>query len=170
MPSRQHSSTVARTLCVPRRCPSTRGKPRCSAQRPLPSMMMAICAGNREGSRPTAASRCNVSSEISEADGIGPISPDGLLSIRSYGDDAYRQAEQFLEPVHVAARAKRQIGLTPYLADIDRPTGQRLEYRLASFQQEGITWEIVNAPAIKLIACANADFFQVTEHVQQHHG
>ena len=31
---------------MPARCPSTRGRWRCAAQRPLPSMMMATCAGS----------------------------------------------------------------------------------------------------------------------------
>ena len=32
---------------MPARCPSTRGRCRCAAQRPLPSMMTATCAGSR---------------------------------------------------------------------------------------------------------------------------
>ncbi len=47
IPSRAHSSVTQRTLVAPRRCPSMRGRPRCRAQRPLPSMMMAICRGKR---------------------------------------------------------------------------------------------------------------------------
>src|SRR6266702_2510406 len=37
--------TVRRNASTPRRCPSTRGKPRAAAQRPLPSMMMATWRG-----------------------------------------------------------------------------------------------------------------------------
>ncbi len=47
MSSRAHSSTVRRTLATPRRCPSIRGSPCRSAQRPLPSMMIAMCRGRR---------------------------------------------------------------------------------------------------------------------------
>ena len=49
MPSRAHSSAVRRTLATPRRCPSIRGSPCCCAQRPLPSMMMAMCRGRFVG-------------------------------------------------------------------------------------------------------------------------
>src|SRR5262245_24883393 len=42
MPSSSAASTVRLTLSTPRRWPSTRGRPRSAAQRPLPSMMMAM--------------------------------------------------------------------------------------------------------------------------------
>ena len=45
MPSRAHSSVTRRTLVAPCRCPSIRGNPRCCAQRPLPSMIIATCRG-----------------------------------------------------------------------------------------------------------------------------
>jgi hypothetical protein len=41
MPSSSAARTVLRTASTPRRWPSPRGSPRCAAQRPLPSMMMA---------------------------------------------------------------------------------------------------------------------------------
>src|ERR1700733_4948672 len=50
MPSRVHDSTVSRTGSMPALCPATRGRLRRRAQRPLPSMMMAMCAGKRLGS------------------------------------------------------------------------------------------------------------------------
>jgi len=40
--SRAHVSTVSRTDAMPARWPSTRGEPRWRAQRPLPSMMIAM--------------------------------------------------------------------------------------------------------------------------------
>src|SRR5688500_9313121 len=40
-----HAFTVARTASSPRLCPATRGRKRCFAQRPLPSMMIAMCRG-----------------------------------------------------------------------------------------------------------------------------
>src|SRR5262249_11191111 len=52
---------VARTLATPRLCPSMRGNPRCCAQRPLPSMIIATCRGNRAGSKPASARRWSVS-------------------------------------------------------------------------------------------------------------
>jgi hypothetical protein len=39
-------STVERTAVTPARCPATRGMCRRLAQRPLPSMMIAICFGS----------------------------------------------------------------------------------------------------------------------------
>ncbi len=45
-----------RTDSAPRSCPAARGSPRERAQRPLPSMMMAMCAGaEADGSRSRAA-------------------------------------------------------------------------------------------------------------------
>ncbi len=41
MPISAAARTVRRTASTPRRWPSTRGRPRAAAQRPLPSMMMA---------------------------------------------------------------------------------------------------------------------------------
>src|SRR6202035_4758327 len=45
MPRSPAARTVRRNASTPRRWPSTRGNPRCAAQRPLPSMMMATCRG-----------------------------------------------------------------------------------------------------------------------------
>src|SRR2546425_5475478 len=46
-PSRAEVSTVSRTESMPARCPATRGRCRCPAQRPLPSMITAMCRGRR---------------------------------------------------------------------------------------------------------------------------
>ena len=45
MPSRAELSTMSRTESMPARWPSTRGRCRCAAQRPLPSMITATCCG-----------------------------------------------------------------------------------------------------------------------------
>src|SRR5688572_21153280 len=42
---RAHSSMHMRTGRTPSLCPAWRGRPRASAQRPLPSMMIAMCVG-----------------------------------------------------------------------------------------------------------------------------
>ena len=42
-------ATVERTASTPRRWPATRGRRRCLAQRPLPSMMIATCRGAGRG-------------------------------------------------------------------------------------------------------------------------
>ena len=39
------TSTVLRSAATPARWPNARGSPRCLAQRPLPSMMIATCSG-----------------------------------------------------------------------------------------------------------------------------
>src|SRR5262245_23165134 len=44
-PRSAHARTVARTASPPRLWPATRGRKRCFAQRPLPSMMMAMWRG-----------------------------------------------------------------------------------------------------------------------------
>src|SRR5438270_10300022 len=53
MPSSCEARTTRRNASTPRRCPSARGKPRAAAQRPLPSMMMATCAGASDLSGPS---------------------------------------------------------------------------------------------------------------------
>src|SRR5258708_16163990 len=45
MPNSAAAATERRTASAPRRCPAMRGRPCDFAQRPLPSMMMATCAG-----------------------------------------------------------------------------------------------------------------------------
>src|SRR5690349_6683062 len=55
MPSSCEARTTRRNASTPRRCPSARGRPRAAAQRPLPSMMMATCAGASDRSGPSVA-------------------------------------------------------------------------------------------------------------------
>jgi len=45
IPSSAQWRTVALTGLIPARCPLIRGNARCRAQRPFPSMMMAMCRG-----------------------------------------------------------------------------------------------------------------------------
>ena len=52
MPRSPAARTVRRSASTPRRWPSTRGRPRAAAQRPLPSMMMATCRGASKPSLP----------------------------------------------------------------------------------------------------------------------
>ena len=53
-PSSMAARTVRRTASTPMRCPAERGSPRCSAQRPLPSMMIATWRGTGTLSRHAA--------------------------------------------------------------------------------------------------------------------
>src|SRR5262245_58112392 len=48
MPRDPQAFTTSRTEEMPARCPNTRGKCRCLAQRPFPSMMIAMCFGSLE--------------------------------------------------------------------------------------------------------------------------
>ncbi len=44
-PRREHSSITSRTALSPALWPAVRVRPRAAAQRPLPSMMIAMCRG-----------------------------------------------------------------------------------------------------------------------------
>src|SRR5215471_14884127 len=59
-----HARTVARTASTPLRWPATRGSRRCFAQRPLPSMMIAICRGM---SRASGMSRVELVNSMDKA-------------------------------------------------------------------------------------------------------
>ena len=52
MPSSRAARVTSRTESAPLRCPSIRGRPRRFAQRPLPSMMMAIWRGSSSRKAP----------------------------------------------------------------------------------------------------------------------
>jgi len=56
MPISLHAVTVSRMLCMLARCPSIRGRPRCFAHRPLPSIITAMCRGSRVKSRRASSS------------------------------------------------------------------------------------------------------------------
>jgi hypothetical protein len=64
MPRSIAARTVLRSASTPRRWPSTRGRPRAAAQRPLPSMMMATCRGM---SKPPLVSVCGCVALLMEA-------------------------------------------------------------------------------------------------------
>src|SRR5512134_3886365 len=59
-PASRHPSTTSRTELIPAAWPSGRGSDRPVAQRPLPSMMMATCAGTT----PCIRTRCRASALI----------------------------------------------------------------------------------------------------------
>src|SRR5216684_6416634 len=48
MPLAPHAAISSRTISTPLRWPATRGRPRCLAQRPLPSIMTATWRGTAE--------------------------------------------------------------------------------------------------------------------------
>src|SRR5579864_788781 len=58
--------TEARTDSTPLRCPATRGSSRLFAQRPLPSMMMAICRGTIRGSGMTRVELANIATRLTK--------------------------------------------------------------------------------------------------------
>ena len=61
MPNSTLASRTGRMFSVPARCPASRGRPRALAQRPFPSMIMAICLGLwpacRHGSRKRSSTK-----------------------------------------------------------------------------------------------------------------
>src|SRR5512139_2370244 len=64
------------TAFAPARWPAMRGSPRLAAQRPLPSMMMATCRGERAGSnspRSACARLPRKKSRREESDGDTPL-------------------------------------------------------------------------------------------------
>src|SRR5262245_29060421 len=67
MPRATHPLTASRTDSRPARCPISRGTPRARAQRPFPSMMIAMCRGRL----PRALSCSGVSVRVDN----GPPSP-----------------------------------------------------------------------------------------------
>ena len=54
-PARAATSTAVRTALAPSTWPAVRGSPRCVAQRPLPSMMIATCMRFAEALRRAAS-------------------------------------------------------------------------------------------------------------------
>jgi hypothetical protein len=65
-------STVERTAATPERCPAMRGRWRRLAQRPFPSMMMAMWWGSRSDSR-----RAKISASLR-------FSPAGTCARKAY--------------------------------------------------------------------------------------
>src|SRR5947207_3388827 len=61
-----HARTVVRTASTPLRWPATRGSMRCFAQRPLPSMMIAMCRGTWRGG---GTSRVELSNTMNDRGG-----------------------------------------------------------------------------------------------------
>src|SRR5450759_3608167 len=84
-------STVARTESIPARWPSTRGRRRCRAQRPLPSMMTATCRGRRPRSRASRSARSGVPGAAMESLSIigigGETCPRAWILSRRNGRD-----------------------------------------------------------------------------------
>src|SRR4029079_17078022 len=69
MPCAPAARTTRRRASTPRRWPSTRGKPRAAAQRPLPSMMIATCRGTaNSGVRTLSNSGFDISSSSHRED------------------------------------------------------------------------------------------------------
>src|SRR5439155_19359978 len=96
MPSRADVSTTSRTESMPARWPSTRGRCRCAAHRPLPSIMIAMCAGS------CSKLTCRASASSGEPGGIHATScssDNGGPSVANLDStDSYRSAAS-LSPI-----------------------------------------------------------------------
>src|SRR6476660_6489151 len=91
MPSSCEARTTRRSASTPRRCPSARGRPRAAAQRPLPSMMMATCAGASDRSGPSVAGAAALDMEAAlkhDPEGCEAVFPRDKRGTRLRGNHA----------------------------------------------------------------------------------
>src|SRR5208337_4379055 len=137
IPNRAHSSVMRRTTPAPRRWPSIRGSPWRWAQRPLPSMMMAMWRGifsadtSASASGLTAVDASGVSvgasgpisapDRVSASDIVGIVGKDRLLPVRPHGNDFHGPAYQRAEPIEIVAGLPRQIGDAADVTDFFPP-------------------------------------------------
>ena len=179
MPSRAHSSVVRRTLATPRRCPSMRGRPCRCAQRPLPSMMMAMCRGRAAGGHVASVSaaevddglghRCRLSHGRTHATALDRSAACGgraaarsakIVCSRSGPDrdDLDRPPDQFAQPVPDSARAAAgKSAICAHAGDVLLPAGQRLVDRLGPPQVVDVAGKLRHAPAVDLVGRADLE-------------
>src|SRR5262249_37913931 len=88
-PCATHSSVTARTVAAPCSCPLSRGSPRSFAQRPLPSMMIAMCRGDfRAGAAGSTGCVPFVCWIIAATGVVGGLEHNGLLASRPDAHDS----------------------------------------------------------------------------------
>src|SRR4030095_14205094 len=96
-----HASTVRRSARVPSRCPSATGRPRRSAQRPLPSMMIATVRA-LSASVPRSTARESGARNASDFHDLRFLALQQLVDLVDVlvGEllDAVRRAEPLLAP------------------------------------------------------------------------
>src|SRR2546422_942271 len=92
-----------------------------SAQRPLPSMMTAMCAGNA----PPRSGRTMFSLAM-----VLEPARDHLIALGTDGEHQDRRADLFLEPMDVGARVLGQVVEAPHARDVLAPAGMARVDRL----------------------------------------
>ncbi len=188
MPSRAHSSVTRRTLVTPARCPSMRGRPRCRAHRPLPSMMTAMCRGSL--SRGTSGSSSVVgtfagrlglvvrvqgfSRGLANANPLPDLSP--TLQKSSAGDPVRRTppppAGPTIRPIrsrYVRALAGKSSRDRAPLVSCCQPG--HVSYT-GTTRRRSSTWpgKSRDPPAVQLVGRADFQLRQLVQNVQQHDG
>src|SRR5262245_38935321 len=91
---------MRRAALTPSRCPTTLGRPRRVAHRPLPSMMMATCSGSgcaRMAARSAASSRSGAGAEPGDRSGVW-----GALIGLDGEDFLFLLLEQLVDPGDVS--------------------------------------------------------------------
>src|SRR4030095_14306593 len=149
MPRRPHSITMSRTVRAPARCPAIRGMRRSSAQRPLPSMMMAMCCGRRSGGisssvrlgigwmdvgvmdqrivHPSrAAGSCPPGLPWARNERLRSHAYKCLCAFGPDADDFDREVQQFFNALEIALRILRQIGAFRGFIDLLLPPRESL--------------------------------------------
>src|SRR5208282_534478 len=135
MPSRAHSSVMRRTTPAPRRWPSIRGNPWRRAQRPLPSMMIAMWRGIFSAGTSASACCCDApgtpggslgASSVSDSTSgiVNIVGKDRLLPVGPHGNDFHRPAYQNAEPIEIVAGSPRQVANAADVTDFFLPAGQ----------------------------------------------
>src|SRR5208283_3536777 len=114
---------MRRTMPAPRRWPSIRGSPRRRAQRPLPSMMMAMWRGILSAGT-SANTSCFFS--VSASGVMDIVGKDRLLPVRPHGNDFHGPAHQRAEPPEIIAGPLRQVGNAADMTDFFLPAWHRL--------------------------------------------
>src|SRR6185437_9014890 len=101
---RAQVSTVERTARTPAKCPDTRGRIRFPAQRPLPSMITAMCRGSR--ARSSLRSRAS-----SPASALRIRDMECLLSLAEPSDHIVHRDHSEQPPLVVHHRQRQQVVL-----------------------------------------------------------
>src|SRR5688572_26234696 len=116
---RAHSVVASRTEWMPSRWPQMRRMRRSLAQRPLPSMMMAMCSGKG----PPRSGRCGVVAIVAtlasaDRDQGSSRARDDLVAVGTDREHQDRRAHALLEPLHVVARLRGQVLEVAHARDV----------------------------------------------------
>src|SRR6476620_1197267 len=111
MPSRAEASTTSRTELMPARWPSTRDRWRLAGQRPLPSTMIATCAGS------CSKFTCLASASSCEPDGNHASSWSSDISASTENQTAILAVVDRHQPEPAGRRGGPRVGAREAVAD-----------------------------------------------------